>query len=289
MVLLTTTPLILQTVRSLPSHAISSLNLRSGDLPTSTTDPISHDTLIALSRHKLPSVSNTSTNENGITNGNSLPNNPNVTLNALLRGTRLYIPPPPPPPPKSTEYVTLMARLRAEQERKDYLSLLSASAQPPDSAVADQQAEDEDSDDISPSLILNILLSIAMCAAATMYLTRWWGNDGIRVLVSLGVAVIVAVAEVGVYAAYLRKVKESRLRERKKKERKVVLGEYKDGSEEVVDARGEPVDMAGEVETKEEIWGRGARGGVRRRVREKWEREQSARDGKIEEKTKKML
>ena len=95
-------------------------------------------------------------------------------------------------------------------------------------------------------------------------MTRWWNNDGIRVLVSLLVAVVVGVAEVTVYAGYLRKVKMSREKERRLRERKVVV------SSETVGAREEVT----ETKDTEEIWGRGKHGGIRRRVREKWEKEQ---------------
>ncbi|KAH0845703.1 hypothetical protein FOPE_12481 [Fonsecaea pedrosoi] len=192
------------------------------------------------------------------------------TLNSLLRGTRVYIPPPPPKPQPSPEYVALMEKLRREQEQREYASLVSTSVS------LNTDGEDED-DDVSPSLVLNIFLSIVLCAAAIFYLTRWWANDGLRVLLSLATGVVVGVAEVGVYAAYLRKVKMSRDKERRKKERKVVLGEYT-GTETggiALDAKGTPVSVdATAIMEKEEIWGKGINGGMRRRVREKWQKDQ---------------
>ena len=83
--------------------------------------------------------------------------------------------------------------------------------------------------------------------------------------------IVVGVAEVTVYAGYLRKVERSRLLERKKKEIKTVLGEY---TGEDADAIPRPDQDFGEKENEEEIWGRGVNGGMRRRVREKWEKEQ---------------
>jgi hypothetical protein len=83
------------------------------------------------------------------------------------------------------------------------------------------------------------------------------------VFISLAAAVVVGVAEVVIYAAYLRKVKIAREKEGRIVERKKVG--Y------AVDK--ETGDMAKGIEVgeKEEIWGRGVNGGVRRRVREKWE------------------
>lgn len=87
-----------------------------------------------------------------------------------------------------------------------------------------------------------------------------------RVLVSLLVAVVVGVAEVTVYAGYLRKVRESKQKERKIREKKVVMS-----TEEVSASKDDQ--LVDEKDT-EEIWGRGKHGGMRRRVREKWEKGQ---------------
>lgn len=91
-------------------------------------------------------------------------------------------------------------------------------------------------------------------------------------LASLAVAGGVGVAEVVIYAIYLGKVERAREREGRLRERKVVVGtedirgrKMKDGG----DGDGED-DATGRAET-EEIWGRGVNGGLRRRVREKWE------------------
>jgi len=235
MVLLTATPRIIAAVSSLPSSERSSFDA----LPTAAGAPVEHSVLIALS--KLA---------------------PGFTINSLLRGAHVYVAPPPPKAQPSPEYVALMARLRREQEQREYAKLVSKRG-------LDNSVEEE-KDDISPSLVLNILLSVVMCAVAMFYLTRWWPNDGLRVLVSLSAGIVVGVAEVTVYAGYLRKVKESREKERAKREKKQFIGEY----------RGEPLEetvLPADVD-KEEIWGRGVNGGMRRRVREKWEKEQDLLD-----------
>lgn len=246
MVLLTTTPQILHAISSLPPSELRD----HGPFPTETGAPIAHSSLISLSRCV-----------------------PDCTLNDLLRGTQLYRKPRSPKPPPSPEYVALMARLRAEQEQREYKALLDRQAFEERKALYGQDFE-EQKDDISPSLVLNILLSVVMCAGVAFHLTRWWTNDGVRVLVSLGTGIVVGVAEVTVYAAYLRKVEESRRRERKLKEKKEIIGEYTIPVD-AVDARGMPETKIPEGE-QTEIWGRGINGGMRRRVQEKWEKSQGA-------------
>jgi TMEM199 family protein len=240
MVLLTTTPHILSAISSLSPSSLSSLHNSNHSLPPSPGAPIEHSTLLALSRLLKDSSSS-------------------YTLNTLLRSAHPYIPPPAPKPRKSPEYVALMARLRAEQEQREYRVLVSKNIALPQS---DDVKDEEEKDDISPSLVFNILLSIIMCGAASFYMTRYWSNDGVRVLLSFLVAIVVGIAEVTVYAGYLRKVRVSRDKERKLRERKVVIESEKVGgmSEKL-------------LEEKEEIWGRGVNGGMRRRVREKWEKE----------------
>ncbi|KAJ9646825.1 uncharacterized protein PV06_10427 [Exophiala oligosperma] len=240
MVVLTTTPRILAAVATLPASTLSSLNLDLDSIPSTPGAPIEHATLLAISKATRSS------------------------LNSLLRGTKVYTPPPAPKPEHTPEYVALMARLRKEEERREYAQLVSR--KPVD--LIDGDTGDDEKDDISPSLVFNILLSIVLCAGTMFYLTRWWANDGLRVLASLSTGLLVGVAEVTVYAGYLRKVKQSRDKERSKRETKQFIGEY-------TGEPAEPIDHMASVD-KQEIWGRGINGGMRRRVREKWEKERES-------------
>jgi TMEM199 family protein len=254
MVLLTTTPHILGLIAALPPSALTSIP--SSDLPTTPGAPISHSTILTLSRLSKSFPSTTSQS---------------CSLNTLLHGANPYTPPPPPTSAKSPGYITLMARLKAEQEQREYRSLVS-------NQIADETADREtrEKDDISPSLVVNILLSIVMCAAAVFVMTRYWRNDGLRVLVSLGTGLVVGIAEVGMYAIYLRKVRVSKEKERAKRGKKFILEREEIGGkvmEGVTKGMGD-----GSTGEKEEIWGRGVNGGMRRRVREKWEREQQQQD-----------
>lgn len=108
-------------------------------------------------------------------------------------------------------------------------------------------------------------------------------SEPVRVLLSFAVALIVGVAEVVIYAIYLGKVEQARARETKLKERKTVVdseqvggGEQAGSEEQQGDAKDTsgPVDVSGGRQEEEKIWGRGANGGIRRRVREKWEEQE---------------
>lgn len=234
MVLLTTTPQILSALASLPTSSLSAL---ASHIPQDTSSPIEHTTLIRLAQ-----LSQTS-------------------LNALLRGTEPYTSPPKPRPQPTASYLALKARLLAQEEQREYAAMVNKSQ------GIDHEVEHAE-DNIPVSLPFNILVSVLCCGGAVFYMTRYWNNAGLRVLLALGVGVVVGVAEVVVYSGYLRKVKEARREERAKVERREVV--LVGGGEEkaVRDLR-----VRGKRE-KEEIWGRGVNGGMRRRVRENWEKEQ---------------
>lgn len=86
MVLLVTTPRILSAF-----EAVSSQNRKELDLPESLSlaAPISHDQLIRLARSLRSSSTDESHGQPGLIS---------TSLDALLRGTKVYVPPPPPKP-----------------------------------------------------------------------------------------------------------------------------------------------------------------------------------------------
>ena len=101
-------------------------------------------------------------------------------------------------------------------------------------------------------------------------------SEPVRVLFSLGIAILVGLAEVLIYAIYIGKAEHARSRERRLRERKVVVESEQVGGGEgradtaTPDDKMQKVDSAGGGQ-EEKIWGRGANGGIRRRVRERWE------------------
>jgi len=250
MVDLTITPTIHSALLALPpsSHTAFPTSLSPPPPPGS---PISHTDLITLSK---------------TLRSQDVSNERKYTLNSLLRGTSLHNPPPPQPPPPSAEYLALKARLLAEQEAASYRRMTA-------STISSSAKNPADHDDITPSLVFNIFLSVLLCGFAVFWATRFWPSLPLRVLVAMGSGIIVGVAEVGVYAAYLRKVEEARGKEMKKKERKRVVGPVGDGvTKTEKGSAAEEIDVGGKEST--EIWGKGVNGGARRRVREKWEKEQ---------------
>ncbi|EED20208.1 conserved hypothetical protein [Talaromyces stipitatus ATCC 10500] len=279
MVLLTTTQTIITALQDLSPSARTELHLPE-PIP-STGAPISHKQLISLSKAFT-------------TDSDSLNANNEYTLNSLLRGTKVYIPPPPAKPEPSPEYLALKARLQALADEQAYNALIAPSSvhttykpSPIFSGIPSTDTIDkaEEDDMITPSLVINIFMSVLLCGFATFWALKnfqtpsflsWIllsspsgkkttstaaSKDPVFVLVSMFVGILVGVAETVVYAAYLRKVKYAKETEKRIKETKEVV------SSEVLDESKH--DDHGKEEVK--IWGKGVNGGVRRRVRERWE------------------
>ncbi|KAL2014135.1 hypothetical protein VTN00DRAFT_1660 [Thermoascus crustaceus] len=194
-----------------------------------------------------------------------------------------------------------------------------ASSSPHTAALHDPTNPDgadgvEGNDPLTPTLVINIFLSVLLTGFSTFWALSHFqtssyfsflsatfsGEDEVgvdvdvgvgaaseptRVLLSLFAALLVGVAEVVVYAAYLRKVTDARERERRVKERKVVVGPVPDPDRKDANGDGDgDKEGDGDSETTriteketEEIWGRGVNGGVRRRVRERWDRERGGK------------
>lgn len=228
MVLLTMTPGIVRALgraeEILPDEYIL---LQRPDEPSLTDatpgNPVSHSQLIDLSKLLKKHVD---------------PETPS-TLSSLLTNTQIYIPPPPPPPAKSPEYLALMARLRRDQESLTYTRMLQTSTSTNYSPDLLNDDDDLTYSDIHRQLILiiNILISIVCVAVFIWVAARHW-SVGLRLGLSMGGSLGVAVAEVGVYAGYVRKVAEAKRVERKKPEVKEIVRSWVvgrgDGQEEVV-------------------------------------------------------
>ena len=177
------------------------------------------------------------------------------SLDSLLRGSQLYrLSKPSKQQPvccssgeemrtdslQSSEYKALMARLRQEEELRAY-DRMTTSVRPeetftqrfPNSQHAHlfptSQADIGDEDEISfadlnrqLALIVNILLSIVACSAALWIAARHWSVPS-RLALSMGGSGTIGVAEVVVYAGYLRRIKEAKLKGKREVETKTVM------------------------------------------------------------------
>lgn len=93
---------------------------------------------------------------------------------------------------------------------------------------------------------------------------------------------VVGVAETVVYAAYMRNVETARRKEGARREIKSLLVVEKAGM-----GGGRRNESVEGEDGQEEIWGKGVNGGVRRRVRERWEKGERKLEEKMERETRK--
>lgn len=139
-----------------------------------------------------------------------------------------------------------MARLRREEEERSYDRMTnppppmesfrqrfpaSSAAHAFDSnhyptAPHDPFAEKDEVEfadvDRQMALIFNVLISIFACAGAIWVTAKWW-NTPARLALSLGGSMLVGIAEVVVYSGYVRRVGESKGKEKGVKEIKEVM------------------------------------------------------------------
>ncbi|RGP65925.1 vacuolar er assembly vma12 [Fusarium longipes] len=168
--------------------------------------------------------------------------NTEYTLEQLLRGASVYIPPPPPKPEPSPEYKALMARLRRQEEARSYERMMNPIPQQetfkdrfPSSAAAFAEANrptsasDIGDEDIAMeevhkqvTLIINFLVSIAGVAGTLWVTARWWSLPS-RLFLTMGGSILVAIAEVVVYNAYIWKMDEGKKKHGKVKEVREVV------------------------------------------------------------------
>lgn len=84
------------------------------------------------------------------------------------------------------------------------------------------------------ALIINVLVSIIACSVALWMVASHWSTPK-RLSLSMGGSSMVGVAEVVVYAGYIRRLKEARERGRKKIEIKEIIKTWVIGGEEKED------------------------------------------------------
>ncbi|KAF5705669.1 vacuolar er assembly vma12 [Fusarium mundagurra] len=177
--------------------------------------------------------------------------NSNFTLEQLLRGASVYVPPPPPKPEPSPEYKALMARLRREEEARSYQRMINPPPQHetfkdhfPSNAASfaaanrPTSASDLGDDDMAMeevhkqvTLIINFLVSIAGVAGTLWVTARWWSLPA-RMFLTMGGSILVAIAEVVVYNAYIWKMDQGRKKHGKVKEVREVVESWVLGKDE---------------------------------------------------------
>jgi membrane protein implicated in regulation of membrane protease activity len=141
-----------------------------------------------------------------------------------------------------------MARLHAEQEAREYAAMISppqpletfAQRFPNAHAMPFQTTTQEDQDDdelvyadVSRqlALIFNVIISIVCCAGAIWWAAKWWSTPA-RLALSMSGSLIVAVAEVAVYAGYIRRVGEAKQKEKAKGEVREIVRTWVVGRED---------------------------------------------------------
>jgi hypothetical protein len=156
--------------------------------------------------------------------------NEDIHLDQLLKGCAIYQNPKSTPKQKSTEYEQLMARLRKEDEARQYERMLHPeSIQHQNTTyghmlnhnqnIAASQEDDLTYKEINRQigLIFNVLVSIIACGIAIWIAARRWSAPP-RLALSMAGSLIVGIAEVVVYTGYLRRLNEAKVMEKKKKE-----------------------------------------------------------------------
>ncbi|KAF2878138.1 endoplasmic reticulum-based factor for assembly of V-ATPase-domain-containing protein [Massariosphaeria phaeospora] len=195
-------------------------------------NPISHGQLIDVSR-LLKKHANKLESHDGDASVD-------YRLDTLLKGSQVYNPPPPQKKEPTAGYKALMARLRAEEEAREYDRMTnprpaaetfsqrfpSSSFDQPISIGADYTVEE---DDVTYAevhrqiiLIINVLVSIIACSVFFWVAARHWSVPK-RLGLSMGGSGIVAIAEVVVYSGYVRRIREAKAMERKRPEVKEVI------------------------------------------------------------------
>ncbi|CZR57722.1 uncharacterized protein PAC_07611 [Phialocephala subalpina] len=174
-------------------------------------------------------------------------------LEVLLKGSRIYTPPPPKKAEPTSEYKALMAHLRRQEEARSYERMTNPS--PPMETFAQRfpmasaahafpvsyqsiHTSDPDDDgttyadiDRQMALVFNVLISIVACAAGIWIAARWWSTPA-RLALSMSGSMLVGVAEVVVYAGYIRRVGEAKKEERKVKEVKEIVNTWVVGADD---------------------------------------------------------
>ncbi|KAF2858890.1 hypothetical protein K470DRAFT_220322 [Piedraia hortae CBS 480.64] len=183
--------------------------------------PIDHDDLIKVSQFLVNRSSDHSQQKKW-------------RLDTLLKGAMVYQSRPPPKRETTPEYQALMKHLKEEEERRQYErmtnaeKILSNGELNPHISHGTGPSADEPDDvtyaDVNRQvvLIINVLVSIVACSVSIWVAARRWDVPQ-RLGLSMFGSVLVAAAEIAIYFGYIRRIKEAKGRERKKREQKQIV------------------------------------------------------------------
>ena len=135
-----------------------------------------------------------------------------------------------------------MARLRRNEEAQEYERMFSRSRGTSkwSSALSSNVAtnslkppKNEESDDEitytdvnrQVTLIINVLVTIIACGIAMWLVAYHWSTPK-RLALSMSSSVVVGVAEVAIYAAYLRRLDTAKVKERRKTEKRSITNTW---------------------------------------------------------------
>lgn len=150
---------------------------------------------------------------------------PDLCLDMLLRGARVYTPPPP-KYERPRELDESLDAIRLEQEQRNYDSMVYHAA-PTDKGTTREEHLAWRETRLHISAIFNVLLSMAAITAAV-----WWGAGSAsplwKVSVAFTLSILIGTAEVVLYTRYGRTVKQSRTKrivrqERRRRQRRTQL------------------------------------------------------------------
>lgn len=122
-----------------------------------------------------------------------------------------------------------MARLRKEEEERQY-ERMTAASEPrfPMTSIQIGAKHTDSEDDVTYDdvkrqvmLIINVLISIFACAVALWMLAWHWPTPS-RLALSMTAGGAVGIAEVVVYAVFIGRLKDAKIKERKRPERKTI-------------------------------------------------------------------
>ena len=163
-----------------------------------------------------------------------------------------------------------MARLRREEESRKYNAMLTSStggnsANPfalsskPSAHSTFATGEDEEEMTFADvnrqlTLIINVLVTI-IAVGVSIWLVAGHFSAPRRLALAMGGALLVAVAEVAIYAGYLRKLGEAKVKERGRKEKKVVQKTWTIGASLIE----KDSDVGGGKDMDQDVNGRGVR------------------------------